>query len=143
VSFITFTGCKKDPSDKEVTELVNKLWSSEKPKEFLMPDGDVSTYMDLGFNHSPGDTAYINNVEIIERKDAETSNTDEKEVRMLIRVSGSINTWEAGPLDGYQSKLIYKKIFVDKENFNVKHEYYFKKDKWGDWNVKINRKVIK
>lgn len=78
------------------------------------------------YNGYTENIAHVNSIEVIDKKEASSSGENEKEIKMLIKVNGSINTTN-----------------YSKENFSVKHNYYFIKDKFGEWIVGSDHITIK
>lgn len=116
VSSFTFTACKNEPSDEEKLKLIQALW---------IKDG-VGLFLD-GYNGYTENIAQINSIEVIDKKEASSSGENEKEIKMVIKIDGSLYT--------------PKKYSIG--NFSVKHNYYFIKNKFGEWIVGSDHKIVK
>lgn len=135
LSSLIFIACKDEPTKEEQLKLIQQLWNKDTAKNFLDPDHKDCCLQDLGIKNrlSPftTDTAYISSIEIISKKESSNTGENEKEFKMEIKVNGSINTFIA---------TIYP---IARENFSVKHIYYFTKNKFGEWSVESNYKIVK
>ena len=115
LSSFTFTACKDEPTKEAQLKLIQQLW---------VKDG-AGLFLDQ-FNGYTENIAQINSIEVIDKKEANNTGENEKEIKMIIKVNGSINTSN-----------------YTKENFSVKHNYYFIKNKFGEWIVGSDHRTIK
>lgn len=144
---LNLNGCGGEISNSEAEKMVTQLWSSNGAKQFLINENNLESFFTTGLKDYPGDTAKITKVEILEKKEADkTKGENLKEIKMVIKVSGSVNTYKDEPNGNHYKGLLSafnnKNVLVGEQNFSVKHIYYFVKDKYGDWSVNCNRQIV-
>ncbi len=142
-SSLVFTACSDEPSDVEKIKLIQNLWLKDYPSSFLKPNDNIEEYYKLGFKYSllPAmlsvDTVIIKKIEIIDKKEAKKSGDNEKEIKMIIKINGAIKTYNV------QTDRVPLYEPMGYENFIVTHTYYFIKNKFGEWNVESDHKIVK
>jgi len=128
---LIISGCNNAPTKDEVEKLVRKYWATEGAPTFLMDKTINVPYKGTGLEKAGyvAPSAIIDDVEIVERTKAEEREGQDKEVRMIIKVSGTVETFNHGEFWYSKPKSL------GTEKYRVNSVYYFKQNKYGEWRV--------
>ncbi|MBS1492743.1 MAG: hypothetical protein JST55_04505 [Bacteroidetes bacterium] len=132
---LVFYGCGGSPPKDKVEELVRKVWASQGAESFLMDKTTDQPYIGTGLSDYVESKANIEEISIVEKKEAKKPEGEVKEVRMIINVKGTVGTYR------YANLPSSPKARMGDKKFSVNSVYYFWEDKYGDWKMETKGEI--